>query len=213
MPIDTNLEIHEKILTSAEALFARHGYDGASLRQITKTAKVNLAAVNYHFGDKQSLYCEVLTRRIRPINETRLDKLQKAELTAGGSLVPLSVIIDLMVRPIFELGQDTVNGGHHTIRIIGRSLTEPQPFMEELLAREFQPVMMRLGQAVRRHVPNLTPEDFLWRLSFVVGAMHHTLATMHCMKELTRGICRNHDHEEALHRFQQFAVSAFIASP
>jgi AcrR family transcriptional regulator len=150
VPDDINKEIHEKILAAAEASFAQHGYDGASLRQITQAANVNLAAVNYHFGDKQSLYCEVITRRFRPINEGRLARLRDAEQVAGGAPVPLAVIIDLLVRPVFELGQDTVNGGHHTIRIIGRSLTEPQPFMEELLSKEFQPVMARFGQAVRR---------------------------------------------------------------
>ena len=75
-------------------------------------------------------------------------------------------------------------------RILGRSLTEPLPFLEELLAKEYHPVMARFGQALRGH-PNLTPEYFLWRLSFLIGAMHHALATLHRMKDLTRGICRN----------------------
>jgi hypothetical protein len=83
--------------------------------------------------------------------------------------------------------------------------------MDELLAQEFQPVMARFGQAMRRHVPTLSPEEFLWRLSFVIGAMHHTLATLHRMKDLTRGICRNHDHAGALPRFIQFAVTTLTA--
>jgi hypothetical protein len=46
-----------------------------------------------------------------------------------------------------------------------------------------------------------------------MGAMHHTLATLHQMSELTRGICRNDDHESALRRFLEFAVVTFQASP
>src|SRR5258708_2370723 len=199
------------ILNAAESLFAKHGYDGATLRQVTRKAHVNLAAVNYHYGDKESLYAAVIRRRIQPINRDRLASLAQAEKEAEGKPVPLALIIELMARPIFELCEDPATGGHHTVRLIGRSLAEPLPFMEEILAAEFQPAMASFGQAVRRHAPALSPEDFLWRLSFVVGAMHHTLATLHRMKDLTRGICRNNDHEGALRRFIPFAVATFTA--
>jgi len=115
------------------------------------------------------------------------------------------------VRPVFELSRDQSRGGSHIIRIVGRSLAEPLPFMDAILAAEFQPTMARFSQAVRRSVPQLTPEDFLWRLSFVVGAMQHTFSMLHRMSELTRGICRNDDHEGALRRFIDFAVGAFSA--
>ncbi len=208
MPEDTNISLHERILASAETLFAKNGYDGASLRQITQAANANLAAVNYHFGDKETLFGEVLVRRLRPINESRLARLQEAERIAGVAPVPLALVIELLVQPLFELGR---GHGAHALRVIGRCPTEPQPFITDLLSREFHPVMARFGQAVRRHVPALTPEDFLWRLSFVVGALHHTFATMHGMKDLTRGICRSDDYEGAQRRFIRFAVAAFTA--
>ena len=211
MQQNPNKAVHDRILTAAELLFSQSGFDGATLRQITQAANVNLAAVNYHFSDKKTLYGEVLTRRLRPINERRLAGLLEAERVAGGAPVPLAEIINLLVRPCFELGRDPAGGGSHPLRIIGRCLTEPQPFMAELLSREFHPVMARFGQAIRRHVPVLSPEDFLWRLSFVVGALHHTLATMHGMKELTRGICRSDDHEGARTRFILFAVATFTS--
>jgi AcrR family transcriptional regulator len=200
------------LLDAAEELFAIHGYDGASLRNITKKARVNLAASHYHIGDKKSLYALVMMRRLRPINESRLTALGEAEQQAAGHPVPLSRLIDLMARPFFELSADQSKGGHHFARMFGRSLTEPLPFMDEILAQEFQPAMARFGQALRRHAPHLTPEEFLWRLGFVVGAMHHTLATLHRMKDLTRGICRNHDPAGALQRFVPFAAAAFIPS-
>jgi AcrR family transcriptional regulator len=209
VPAHANKAIRDRILDSAEALFAQAGFDGATLRQITKVAQVNLAAVNYHFGDKETLFAEVLTRRLRPINEARLAGLQEAERVAGGAPVPLAVIIELLVRPLFILGPEPSGGGPATLRIIGRCLTEPQPFMTDLLTREFHPVLARFGQAIRRHVPALTPEDFLWRLNFMVGALHHTLATMHSINELTRGICRRDDHLGTQHRFIQFAVGTF----
>jgi AcrR family transcriptional regulator len=98
-----------KILPAAESLFARHGHAGVSLRQITAQAKVNLLAVNYHYYDKESLYREVLARRLRQINRRRLDLLAAAESRSGAGPVPLIVIVDALARPFF-LPDDDVTG-------------------------------------------------------------------------------------------------------
>jgi AcrR family transcriptional regulator len=52
-------ETRLKILESANKLFANYGFDGTSIRDIAKEAGVNLAAVNYHFKNKNNLYCEI----------------------------------------------------------------------------------------------------------------------------------------------------------
>lgn len=52
-------ETKAKILESANKLFANYGFDGTSIRDIAKEAGVNLAAVNYHFKNKNNLYCEL----------------------------------------------------------------------------------------------------------------------------------------------------------
>lgn len=206
-----SLATREKILNAAEKLFADNGFNGTSLRDITESAKVNLAAVNYHFGDKESLYTEVVRRRIRPINATRLARLDQALSLAADEPPPLELVVDILVRPIFEVHQDPSRGGHHIVRIIARTLTDPLPFMGELLTVEFQAVIGRFSQAVRRSVGHLSPEEFMWRMSFVVGAMQHTLATLHQMGALTRGICKNNDYEGALGHFVASAVAIFTA--
>lgn len=198
-----------RILTAAEKLFAENGYDGTTLRQITQSAKVNLAAVNYHHGDKESLYLEIVRHRIQPLNQIRLARLTEAEREIPDKPVPRDVLIEIMARPLFELYAEGDNPGRYSARLIGRALVEPLPFMERFLAEEFQPTLARFGQALRRHSPALSPEDFLWRFGFVIGAMQHTLATLHQMAKLTRGICRDNDHAAALPRFIRFAASAF----
>ena len=72
-----------QILDTAERLFAQKGFDAVSLRNIVTVAKVNLAAVHYHFGSKQSLLHTVVARRLRPINEERLAGLAEAQAKAG----------------------------------------------------------------------------------------------------------------------------------
>ncbi len=49
-----------KILQTAGPIFARMGFQGATIRDISDAADVNLASINYYFGDKQKLYIEVI---------------------------------------------------------------------------------------------------------------------------------------------------------
>src|SRR4051812_42877265 len=93
----------EKIFAAAEPLFARHGYNGTTLRPITQRAGVNLAAAHYHHGNKESLYLEILRRRIAPINAIRLQRLTAAESEAGENRVPLETLFDIMAGPLFDL--------------------------------------------------------------------------------------------------------------
>jgi AcrR family transcriptional regulator len=199
------------ILHAAEELFSIHGYYGTSLREITRKAGVNLAAVNYHFEGKEALFCDLLRMRLGPINRDRIEKLTRSQQAHLNALVPIESIIDFFARPLFQLCADTAHGGHHFARIIGQSITLSLPFVTDLLASDLHPVTTRFAQAIRRHVPHLTPEDFMWRLNFVVGALHHTLATAYRMKELTRGICHGDDPNEMLQRFIPFAVTSLTA--
>jgi len=208
LPKSTTLEI---LLNSAEELFAKQGFDGTSLRDITGLAGVNLAAAHYHLGNKETLYIKLFTRRLQGINASRLARLAQAEQEANVPLAGMEQIIEIMARPLFELAADTSDGGQYFVRILGRSLVEPLPFMEDIITEELEPVLARFAQALRRHAPHLAPEEYLWRFSFVIGAMHHTLATLHCMKARTRGLCRDHDHTAALQRFIQFAVGVLTA--
>lgn len=200
-----NLDSARRILNAAESLFAKHGYHPVTLRQITTEAQVNLAAVNYHFYDKESLYREVLTQRLHQINQRRTAMLQDSIVRAGEEAVPLPDILDAFARPAF-LSSDA--SGAAGPRLLGRMLVERPPFIEDLLQLEFQPVMTRFGQAVRRHLPRMPPQDFLWRFSFIVGALHHALATLHVMKSSTQGICRDDDAASALAGFTRFATAA-----
>ena len=50
----------EKIITHAHKLFAEKGYNGVSVREISQAAQVNVAAINYHFKNKENLYKQTL---------------------------------------------------------------------------------------------------------------------------------------------------------
>src|SRR5436190_10821825 len=89
----------EKILDTAESLFMEHGFEATGLRQITTAAGVNLAAVHYHFGSKEELFQAVLTRRLDPMNQERLELLDDLEQHAGNKRLTCEAIIGAMFIP------------------------------------------------------------------------------------------------------------------
>src|ERR1700680_3145209 len=62
----------ERIMKAAERLFAERGYEGTSVRAIVAKARVNQAAINYHFAGKEGLYREVLRAAFRALTAHHL---------------------------------------------------------------------------------------------------------------------------------------------
>jgi len=191
---------------AAEKLFANEGYHGVSLRQITREAKTNVAALNYHHYDKPTLYRKILSRRLNQINQRRLELLDLAQSKAGDDPVPLSEIFAALAAPLLIPAEPDSREG---MRLVSRILLESPALTGESLPSEFQPAMLRFGQAIRRHAPALPPADFLWQFSFVLGALHHAVLTLPDMPLHTRGLCPAHDGQGALRNFVLFATHAF----
>src|SRR5580704_18486326 len=82
--IAPKIDTKQRILDSAERLFADNGFDSTSLRTIIADAKVNLAAIHYHFHSKEALLDAVILRRLEPINRQRLAMLDECERASAG---------------------------------------------------------------------------------------------------------------------------------
>lgn len=197
--------IQTKILDAAEIEFGSHSFESSSLRRITKSAGVNLAAANYHFGSKEALYGEVLLRRVQPINRRRLELLDQAILAHGKEPIPLETALDAFVRPVFEtLG--TEKGGESFLRILSRSFHGHHAFVRELLAREFDPIVKRFMQELRRTLPAESAENLLWGFLLSTGAMLFVAAHQSDLESITHGVCRASDFDRIVARIVGFAT-------
>src|SRR5476651_99954 len=72
----------ERILDAAERLFARNGFYGISVRDITEAAGIDVALVSYHFGGKRELFAAVFQRRAELLNPERLAMLEEVRRAA-----------------------------------------------------------------------------------------------------------------------------------
>src|ERR1700690_2615367 len=92
----------DKLMDAAEKLFARRGFYGSSLREITAAAGVDLALVNYHFGSKKQLLIAVIERRGAVLNEERLQRLADARLSAAPGAPSTDAVVGAFLDPILE---------------------------------------------------------------------------------------------------------------
>ena len=168
-------DTRQRILDAAERVFADQGYAGASLREITSAAGVNIAAVNYHFGSKEELLREVLGRIVRPANERRLAELKRAEASAPRP-APVRAILAAFIGPDLEAIRDLGDRGRVITRFMGRSYTEPEELVRGLVVEHFGEVGERFHAALSRSLPKVPPDEVWWRLMAVVGLITSMLA-------------------------------------
>jgi AcrR family transcriptional regulator len=203
----------EKILDAAEAMFMEHGFEATSLRTITATAGVNLAAVNYHFGSKEELFQAVLTRRLDPMNQERVDLLTRLEREVAPDPLPCDRILSAMFIPALKLARDPERGGKDFLRLLGRAYADPAPFIRKFLAEQYAVMIARFKGAFGRALPDLPKKELSWRLHFIMGALSYTLAgtdALRLIAELTPAETGN--DEMLLNRLAPFLLAG-LQSP
>ena len=206
MPLDTKA----RLLDAAEALFARHGYDNTSLRQLTTRAGVNLAGVNYHFGSKEQLALAVLARRVGPVNAERRRRLE-----ALPARPDLHAVLRAFVEPLFPTRRNR-DAGHVTpgpafCRLFGRLMVDQPPFLRGFLAGQFRTLGRRFVTSLQQNQPHHDAATLWWRLHFLVGAMAQTLHGADALAHLTQGACDAGDADVAVEEMITFAAAGFAA--
>ena len=158
----------DRILDEAEALFALRGYDAVSVREITGAANCNLAAVNYHFGNKQNLYLEVFRSRWLP-RAVRIQKCFRESLAANGALTPSTVVESLAQAFIAGPLSEEERRRHH--QLISGELAKPTEAFKMVADQAFRPLFDSLFEDLRSVLPDDIEEERLALKIFSVFAM------------------------------------------
>jgi AcrR family transcriptional regulator len=196
-----------RILDVAERLFGEQGLDRVSIRDITRKARVNLAAINYHFGTKEALVAAVFERRVLPVNEARLAALEALNKNRGKKGPKLEAILAAFIRPAVQ--GSLVKGNRAFSKLFGRCLSEPSPQLEALLRKQFEPLRRKMDSLLMKALPKLSRSEIFWRMKFTFGALHHWLLTR---DQWIPAWVDNVDLETETQKLISFAAAGFRAA-
>lgn len=135
------------LIEAAIVVFSQVGYRNATVRDICQRAGANVAAVNYHFGDKASLYLEVL-RQVQRQADAR-HPLPPAR--AGGR--PEQRLAEFVAAFLLRLLDPGPNAAGS--RLMAREMVDPSGVFDTVVAEQIQPI----ADAVRAVVRDLLGPD------------------------------------------------------
>ena len=166
----------ERLLAAAERIFAERGFEGASLRAVTRAAGTSVSAANYHFGSKRALLRATLRRRVEPVNRLRLERLDALEAAAAGAPLALEALLDAFLRPAFEVRAAAPEGSAYYRQVAARLYSDPPELVSDLKRELFRPVFERFFAALQRALPDHPPEALGLAFQFMVGTVIHVMS-------------------------------------
>ena len=160
-------QARQRLLDAGEAMFGAHGFDAANVREITRRAGCNVAAVNYHFGGKEALYREVYVRRMSEVRDYRVSRLREALESPGLDLGGLlRAFASAFVDPI-----RATDSGRLIPQLMAREMTDPHLPPGMLFQQMIAPVAALTGEGLRRFCPGLSPRQIRLCLMSLVSQL------------------------------------------
>ena len=195
----------QRILNSADALFAQHGYTQTSLRQVTSHAAVNLASVSYHFGNKRGLIQQLFKQYLdvlMPAISHQLDELERQQP------IELATLLQALVPSLLLLEQIRPNGTAQFVRLLGKGYTETQGHLRTYIMSHYGEVIKRLISCIGQCLPDVSPYVLFWRLHFAMGSFVFSLSSSQALTEMAHADYQQDIHIEDL----MVALIPFIAN-
>src|ERR1700676_2931588 len=199
----------DRILKTAERLFAERGFNGVPVRELAGAANVNIASIGYHFRNKEGLLAEVYRRHCEPMIEERLRGLEAASRLAGTARV--AAIIEAFVRPALQ--QVNVAEGETFIRLRAVLSGENSELLEKLVADNFDQSSTAFIEALCDCLPHLSRTDVCWRFHFLLGTVYYTAAGPHRIYAFSNGRCDPGNTGAVIKELVPFMTRAFQAPP
>ncbi len=202
----------ERLLDTAEGLFAERGYEATSTRDISARSGEGLGTLTYHFRSKEVLLIEVVRRRFDELAEIRRE-VYRQRLAAAGGVPSLDDAIASMVLPFIE---KALSGGQEWasyIRLLGRMLYVGTGSMPAFIRELTDPVARELIGWLRDGAPSASDTDLGYGYQFIIGCMIDsvTQAEHDRINYLTDGACSSFAYEEVSPRLLTFVQAGFRA--
>ncbi|MGQ9368673.1 TetR/AcrR family transcriptional regulator [Azospirillum sp. ST 5-10] len=203
------------ILDAAERIFALHGFDGTSMRQIAAEAGVAQALLHYHFGSKEKLFEAMFARRSDAINAERAVRLERLFGPDGAGRPSLEDLLEALFRPTMEFGHGGQPGNLFS-RILVATANADDERSRQLIGDHYDAIARRFIEAFRQVEPALRPDDAVWAYLFAIGVGMTMMAATGRAGRLSEGACDDADVDAVMARIVPFisgGVRALAAGP
>jgi AcrR family transcriptional regulator len=132
----------QRLLDAGGEVFAQRGFRNATVREICRRARANVAAVNYHFGDKERLYLEVM----RQAHGHAFAKYPSDLGLAAGAPPEERVksFVKAFLLRVLDIGKSSWAG-----RLMSKELAEPTAALDFIVSEQIRPNFMFLSGAIR----------------------------------------------------------------
>ena len=167
-----------QLLEAAAAVFAETGFRNATVREICGRAGANIAAVNYHFGDKEALYAEVL----RYAHQKSIEKyppLQDVGPDAPAE-IKLRALVHSLLQRIFDQGPKAWHA-----KLLTREMIEPTKALDSLVEERVRPMFEQLRKIIAEILKCPVHDERVRLCSFSVVSQcvfyHHCRPLIHCL--------------------------------
>jgi AcrR family transcriptional regulator len=204
-----NTDTKSKILDVAEKLFAEVGIHATSIRQIVKKAGVNVASLHYHFGSKEAVIHEIITRRIRPINEAKQKRLDEIEQESAGKTPDLEAVLRAFIEPHIQMQKVAGN----KVKILMKLMVQIEDESERLKVMQdpvFMNVFNRFTSTLHSILPHLTFSELIWRFKFMIFSMH-AIMVQHPIPPNSHIKDENESTEDIVNHVITFLKAGFLA--
>ena len=207
--VQQRAEKMEQIIDAAEYLFSKHGLYGVTLKDVAKRVKVHHTLLNYYFVDKKKLFDAVCARRAVVTSTLRMDALNAYDAATGGKPT-----VEGALRAFLDTDLDLyIRGGEgwRNYGALGAQVANTPEWGAEIMHVQFDPVVLRLIELLKKALPDCAEEDIFWGYHFVTGALMLTLARTGRIDMLSGGKCKSEDFAAVKHRMASFMAAGFLA--
>ena len=195
-----------RILKAAERLFAEHGFEGCSLRDVAALAQVNQGMIHYFFKSKETLFVETYLSCGRTLVGERMDLLRAEEAASAGAPIRVERLIEIFLTPAVKLALSGPSG-RSFLRLQSRLQLTGTRFGAQLRSQLYDESSRRFVQAFEKALPGLTRQQVSWRFIFMLGTYQYVLSNTGRLETLSGGTCDGRDFAEALRQMVPFLAA------
>ncbi|MBF0507813.1 MAG: CerR family C-terminal domain-containing protein [Deltaproteobacteria bacterium] len=154
-------DTRERLIQAAGEVFAQRGFKGATVREISRQANANIAAVNYHFGDKEELYYEVLKNSLSSVLEK-----YPPDLGVTPESTPEERLHAFIRSLLFRVLDESRPTWH--ARLMAREIAEPTAALDQMIENILGPLYGYLTMVVKQLISDEANDELVHNCMFSI---------------------------------------------